>query len=136
PAQLSSYAPQLGRSLCQLGRHDEAEPLARLGRELGDEHDVLTQILWREVLALVLAHRGEHARAESFGREAVTIAPSPDTLNTHGAALCDLGEVLVDAGRPEEASEKLRMARSLYAQKKNVVMAEQVRMRLSELATS
>ena len=34
---LSTYAPMLGRSLCALGRHDEAEPLAQLGRELGDD---------------------------------------------------------------------------------------------------
>ena len=37
---LSTFAPLLGRSLCALGRHDEAEPLAQLGRELGDEQDV------------------------------------------------------------------------------------------------
>ncbi len=36
---LSTFAPMLGRSLCALGRHDEAEPLAQLGRELGDEQD-------------------------------------------------------------------------------------------------
>ena len=40
-AFLSTYAPLLGRSLCALGRHDEAEPLARLGRELGDEQDAI-----------------------------------------------------------------------------------------------
>ena len=33
--ELSTYAPALGHVLCTLGRHDEAEPLARLGRELG-----------------------------------------------------------------------------------------------------
>jgi hypothetical protein len=38
-ALLSTYAPLRGRSLCALGRHDEAEPLARLGRELGDEQE-------------------------------------------------------------------------------------------------
>ena len=41
---LSTYAPKLGRSLCELGRYDEAEPLAELGRELGDEGDYVTQM--------------------------------------------------------------------------------------------
>ena len=36
---LSTFAPMLGRELCVLGRYDEAEPLARLGRELGDPGD-------------------------------------------------------------------------------------------------
>src|SRR5688572_32276368 len=40
---LSTFAPWLGRILCILGRFDEAESRAELGRELGDEHDVLTQ---------------------------------------------------------------------------------------------
>ena len=50
---LSTYAPTLGRSLCALGRYDEAEPLAELGRELGDDDDSSTQMLWRQVQALV-----------------------------------------------------------------------------------
>ena len=61
---LSTSAPQLGRSLCALGRYDEAEPLAQLGRELGGEQDLATQMLWRQVQALIHAHRGEHAEAE------------------------------------------------------------------------
>ena len=39
PGAPMTYAPQLGRSLCVLGRYDEAEPLARLGRELGSDHE-------------------------------------------------------------------------------------------------
>ena len=34
---LSTAAPRLGRELCALGRHDEAEPLAQLGRETRPE---------------------------------------------------------------------------------------------------
>ena len=66
-ALLSTYAPKLGRSLCELGRYDEAEPLADLGRELGDERDYVTQMYWRQAKALVLAHRGEHGEAERLG---------------------------------------------------------------------
>ena len=51
-------APMLGRSLCMLGRYDEAEPLAQLGRELAAQHDVVAQTMWRQVQALVDAHYG------------------------------------------------------------------------------
>ena len=81
---ISRLAPKLGRSLCALGRYDEAEPLAQLGRELGDEQDVLTQMLWRQVQALVHAHRGEHARGRELAREAVTISERTDCAQLAG----------------------------------------------------
>ena len=48
-ANLSTFAAMHGRSLCAIGRYAEAEPLAQLGRELGDEQDIATQLLWRQV---------------------------------------------------------------------------------------
>ena len=116
-AWLSTYAPTLGRSLCALGRYDEAEPLAQLGRELGDEQDFATQMLWRQVQARVHAHRGEHAEAERLAREAVAIAERTDALNFQGDALCDLAEVLAAAGRTRRGRRSARAgARALRAQ--------------------
>lgn len=100
---LSTFAPALGRSLCMLGRYDEAEPLAHLGQELGDEQDAVTQMLWRQVQALVCSHRGQHKEAERLAREAVFIAEGTDALTWHGDALCDLSEVLTRAGRPQDS---------------------------------
>ena len=111
-ARLSTLAPQLGRSLCALGRYDEAEPLAQLGRELGDEQDIITQMLWRQVQARVHAHRGQHTDAERLAREAEAIAERTDALNSQGDALCDLAEVLAAAGRTEEAAQTLERALS------------------------
>ena len=130
---LSTYAPQLGRSLCALGRYDEAEPLAQLGRELGDEQDVVTQMLWRQVQALVHAYRGEHAEAERLAREAVTIAERTDGLNYQGDAFCDLAEVLAAAGRTDEAAEALEQALDRYERKKNLAMVAQVQPKLEAL---
>ena len=130
---LSTYAPQLGRSLCALGRYDEAEPLAQLGRELGGEQDVATQMLWRQVQALVHAHRGEHAEAERLAREAVAIAERTDALNFQGDALCDLAEVLAAAGRSDEAAAALEQALERYERKKNLAMIAQVHRRLDAL---
>jgi class 3 adenylate cyclase/tetratricopeptide (TPR) repeat protein len=132
-ADLSTCAPWLGRVFCVLKRHDEAEPLARVGRELGDERGVATQALWRQVQALVHASRGEHRPAETLAREAVAIAEGTDGLNLQGKALCDLAEVLAAAGRFDEAAEALEQALERYERKKNLAMVAQIRPRLEEL---
>jgi tetratricopeptide (TPR) repeat protein len=132
-AHLSTYAPLLGRSLCALGRHDEAEPLAQLGRELGGEQGIVTQMLWRQVQARVHAHRGEHAEAERLAREVEAIAERTDDLNRQGDALCDLAEVLAAAGRIDKAAETLEQALERYERKQNLAMAAQVRDRLAKL---
>jgi tetratricopeptide (TPR) repeat protein len=130
---LSTYAPMLGRSLCALGRHDEAEPLAQQGRTLGHEQDLATQALWRQVQARVLADRGQHADAETLAREAVAIIERTDGLNFQGDALCDLAEVLTAGGRSDEAAAALTQALDRYERKRNLAMARRVRARLADL---
>jgi class 3 adenylate cyclase/tetratricopeptide (TPR) repeat protein len=132
-SRLSSFAPKLGGELCALGRYDEAESLARLGRELGDEQDVMTQMLWRQVQARVDASRGDHGTAQTLAREAVTLVEKTDWLSWQGDALCDLGEVLAAAGRTDEAAVALEQALDRYERKKNLAMVAQVRPRLEEL---
>jgi class 3 adenylate cyclase/tetratricopeptide (TPR) repeat protein len=128
---LSSYAPLLGRSLCALGRHDEAEPLAQQGRQLGDQQDAWTQALWRQVQALVLAHRGQYAEAERLARQAVAFTDRTDSLNLQGDALDDLAAVLRLAGRSDEAKATLNQALKQYERKNNLAMAAQMRDRLA-----
>jgi tetratricopeptide (TPR) repeat protein len=132
-AYLSTSAPMLGRSLCALGRHDEAEAYAERGRELGAEDDFFTQMLWRQVKALVLAHRSEHVEAERLAREAVAIGERTDALNSQGDALCDLAEVLRTAGRLGEAADTLEQALRRYERKKNLAKVAQVRPKLDAL---
>ena len=129
---LSTYAPMRGRSLCKLGRHDEAEPLAQLGRELGDV-DPWTQGLWRQVQALVDSSRGHHARAEQLAREAVAFTERTDSLNMQGDALSDLADVLHAAGKDDEARAALSQALERYERKTNLAQAAQARERLVEL---
>jgi class 3 adenylate cyclase len=130
---LSTFAPLLGRELCALARFDEAETLARRGRELAEEGDVTSQALWRQVQALVHAHRGEYAEGVGLAREAVAITEQTDGLNIQGSALCDLAEVLHAAGRHEEATAALTDALERYERKRNLPMARQVRERLADL---
>jgi tetratricopeptide (TPR) repeat protein len=132
-ALLSTYAPTLGRTLCALGRYEEAEPLARRGRELGSDDDLVTQALWRQVQALVHADRGDHGEAERLAREAVVIAEGMDGLNFQGDALCDLAEVRRAEGRTREAADTLERALERYERKKNLAMVAQVRPKLEAL---
>jgi class 3 adenylate cyclase/tetratricopeptide (TPR) repeat protein len=126
---LSTFAPMLGRALVVLGRHDEAEPQAQVGRELGQEHDVSSQALWRQVQARVESHRGRHDDAEALAREAVAMIGQTDALNFQAAALADLAEVLHAAGRPDEAAEAFAAAVDRYERKQNLAAAEQTRSR-------
>jgi tetratricopeptide (TPR) repeat protein len=132
-AYLSTFLPELGRELVVLGRFDEAELLAQRGRQLGAEDDIATQALWRQVQARVLAHRGASDEAVTLAREAVAFSEQGDSLNQQGDALWDLAEVLVEAGRIDEAMAAFEEARARYARKKNLVMARQVDERLCAL---
>jgi class 3 adenylate cyclase/tetratricopeptide (TPR) repeat protein len=133
---LSTYAPLLGNSLCELGRYEEAEPLARLGRELGDERDIATECLWRQVQARVHAWRGEHDESEKLAREAVAIVERTDMPIAQGDVLTDLAEVLAAAGRTEEAIATLEEALSRYERKKCLAMVVQVEPKLHALRES
>jgi hypothetical protein len=132
-ATLSTYAPLLGRMLCALGRHDQAEPLAQRGLQLGDPDDIATQVNWRRVQALVHAHRSEHAEAERLAREAVAFAHRGDSPLWQGEALADLAEVLEAAGRPEEAIAAWREALDRYERKQIIPLARRTRERLEAL---
>lgn len=126
---LSSYAPKLARILSELGRLDEAEAWAERGRELGAEDDALTQFLWRQGKAKVLARRGESAEAVRLARAAVEIARATDMLNQQGDAYFDLGEVLALAGDAAGAAGAYEHALDCYERKGNLVMAERTRVR-------
>jgi DNA-binding SARP family transcriptional activator len=120
---LVGVAPALGSVLCSLGRHDEAEPLARLSREHAVPEDVIAQVLWRGVLARVLASRGQHGDAETLARQAVAMAARTECLNVHGGTLLALAEVLAAADRAREAAEAAESARAVFERKGNQVDA-------------
>jgi tetratricopeptide (TPR) repeat protein len=125
----------LARVLCELGRLDEAEEWAERGRELGASDDAVTQQLWRQAKAKLLARRGKLAEAARLAREAVAIALETDMLNDQGDAYADLGEVLALANDPG-APEALGRALDCYERKGNIVSAERTRTALQQLATA
>jgi class 3 adenylate cyclase/tetratricopeptide (TPR) repeat protein len=132
-AELSYYAPRLGRLLCNLGRYKEAEPLADKGRDLGDPDDAVTQLGWRRTKALVCSARGHHGDAEQLAREAIAWAERTDSLEQHGDAYSDLAEVLQAAGRRDEAATAWKEALDRYERKQIIPLARRVRERLHAL---
>jgi class 3 adenylate cyclase/tetratricopeptide (TPR) repeat protein len=130
---LASYAPRLGRLLCALGRHDEAEPLAQKGRELTDPDDVAAQASWRQTQALVYAARAQHAEAERLAREAVSWAKRSDSPVFQGDALNDLAQVLEAAGRRDEAIAAWQEALKRYDAKQIIPLARRVREQLAAI---
>jgi tetratricopeptide (TPR) repeat protein len=124
---LSTFAGWLGRELCLIGEYDEAARRAHMSRDAGAKDDLITQMLWRQVQAVVCAHRGEHAKAEPLARKAVELGAPTDWLTFQGDALSDLAEVLSAAGRTAEATEALEQALDRYERKKNLAMVAQMR---------
>ena len=122
----------LGRSLCALGRYDEAEPLAEQGRELGHEHDLLTQTLWRQVQALVSPTRAPCRRRTACPRGGRD--HRPDRLaQLPGRRALRPRRGLAAAGRGDEAADALEQALERYERKKNLAMVAQVKPTLDAL---
>ena len=131
--RLATYLPLLGRTLCLLGRFDEAEQLAKRAHAI-DEDDPMTQVYICQVLARVHAHRGEMAEAERLAQAAVAESERSDSLNLQAEALCDLGEVLAAAMRAPDAAAALEQALDRARRKKNLVLTRQIHERLAELS--
>ena len=130
---LSTAAGMLAQALYALDRFDEADAWAGRAAELGASDDALTQMLWRQARAKVLARRGQQAEAERLVREAVAIGEKTELLDAQGDTYADLAEVLSLAGRPKEAAAALGQALGCYQRKGNLVSTQRAQARLTEL---
>ena len=130
---LSTAAAELAQALYALDRLEEAEAWASRAAEAGSSDDAMTQMLWRQARAKVLARRGAHAEAERLAREAVAIGEETDLLNDQGDTHADLAEVLLLAGKTDEATAALEQALERYERKGNIVSAQRAQTRLAEL---
>ncbi len=133
---LQTYLGRLGRSLCMLGRFDEAEKAAKRAQTIEEAInavDVMPDFYCRQVLARVHAHRGELAEAERLAREAVAASEQDDSLDDQCHAYRDLAEVLVATGCTDDAVAALEQALDRCRRKKNLALAKQVVDRLAQL---
>jgi hypothetical protein len=119
----STIAGLLGRVLWDLKRPDEAARYARISRELADNDDVYSQVLWRTVEAKCLALTGTAEEALAFVQEAVAIVANTVDIELRADTLLDYAEVLRLIGRDNEQGPHLREALALYRQKGDVVLA-------------
>jgi tetratricopeptide (TPR) repeat protein len=120
---LSTAAAELARAVAAQGRLDEAERFAEVSLETSASDDAASRVPATSVLARARAARGEAAEAERLARWAVERAAATDDLVLQGDALSDLADVLLAAGRADEAAEALGEAAARYEQKGNVVSA-------------
>jgi tetratricopeptide (TPR) repeat protein len=132
---LSTWAAQLARALLALECDDEAEGWSIRSERLGADDDVVTQVLWRQTRARVLARRGEHDAARRLAAEAVELADSTDMLIQRGHALADLAEVLELGGDVVGAAAALERALAEYERKGVPPAVEQARARLAALGS-
>jgi class 3 adenylate cyclase/tetratricopeptide (TPR) repeat protein len=130
---LSTTAAFLAETLVEQGRDEEAEHHVLEAEGLAAADDLVTQALWRQVRARILARRGAFAEAEALALEAVRRAATSDYLGFRGNACRDLGRVLAAASKPSEAERAFAEAIHLYELKGDVVSARRARELVAEL---
>ncbi|HET9325073.1 MAG TPA: adenylate/guanylate cyclase domain-containing protein [Gaiellaceae bacterium] len=132
-AFLSTASATLAIAFSELDRLQEAEAWAARAAELGATDDTYTQMLWRRARAKALARSGVYDEAETLAREAVAIGERTEGLSDQGDAYSDLAEVVLLAGRADEAAAALEQALERYERKENLTMAGRTRDRLAAL---
>jgi predicted ATPase/DNA-binding SARP family transcriptional activator len=130
----STVALHLAESLYAQGRYEEAERLVEEAAATAIEDDLIDQVSLRIIGAKLRARRGEFDAAERQSQEAKEIAPSWDE-RLLGEVLVGRAEVLILAGKPDDAAEALSEAVRLYEERRAKPLAERARKQLEELAT-
>ena len=110
----STAAGRLAQALYALDRLEDADAWAGRAAELGSSDDAMTQMLWRQVRAKVLARHGEHVEGRALAREASDLCERTDMLDDKGDSYADLAEVLHLGKKPGEAVAALEQALARY----------------------
>ena len=131
----STVVGMLAGVLVDLGRLEDAAAAVDTARELADEDDTLSQILWRIAHARLLAEADKPDEAVAEAESAVALATDGDDIDLLGDVKSALGEVLWRAGRRDMAEPPFREALALYERKEDIASASRVRLRLATLAS-
>ena len=116
---LPDLAALLAEAVLKQGKERDAARFISVSASTAVADDVLPQTSWRAVKAKLMARRGDTQEAERLAREAIALSEDTDALNHRGDAATALGEVLRDAGRPEDAIKAFRQAAAHYGAKGN-----------------
>jgi tetratricopeptide (TPR) repeat protein len=128
---LAAAQGMLAEALYQLDRLDEAETLIGRAEKIGAA-DAWTAAVLRLVRAKLLARRGSSIEAERLARELTEFFDGRDVIERQGEAYAVLADVLLLAGKTEEAARALEEALHRYERKGSLVLAGRVRTRLEE----
>jgi tetratricopeptide (TPR) repeat protein len=125
--RLSTATAFLARAHYEQGSLDEAERYTTITENSASPDDVVSQTVWRQTRARILADRGKTREALKLAREAVALADETDYATLRGDALLALAEVLRAAGEEPEAGESAAEALRLYEAKGDIVSAARAR---------
>ena len=126
-ALLATTAAILAEATFAQERFADAGRFCAISERLAPAEDLWTQVIWRSVVAKVLARQGNLDDAEARAREAVELAARTDLVLRHANALLALADVLQVKDRQADAADCAHEALELYTQKGNVVSAAQAR---------
>ena len=116
------YADLLARA----GRPDEADRVLDEVDEITSPGDFLTESQAAVARALAASGRGDHDGAVELARQAVAIADAREYMTQRHDSWMELGEVLLAAGRVDEAREALAHARELAVQKGSTAVVDRI----------
>jgi class 3 adenylate cyclase/tetratricopeptide (TPR) repeat protein len=125
------YADALARA----GRADEADDVLREVDVIMSADDFVTVVQRASARAMIASSRGDHARAVDLAREATALADAQQYWVQRHDAWMELGEVLLAAGRTDEAREAFARSRELAEQKGSTAVVDRVDALLRAAAT-
>jgi tetratricopeptide (TPR) repeat protein len=112
----TTHAAALATYLARLGRLEEAERFAAIGRTAAED-DLTSQSIAGTAETIVLAAQGNLEGAEDRARAVVAMVADAEWPAAQGDARMELARVLRAAGRPSEAEQASREALALYERK-------------------
>jgi ATP/maltotriose-dependent transcriptional regulator MalT len=99
----STIAAELADALLDVGRVDEAEAMCAVAAEAGAEDDVVTQVLVGLVRGRLAARHGRMDEALATVADALALADRSEYYDLRAPSLLLFAQLLLDAGRLEEA---------------------------------
>ena len=133
---MSTAATNLAWALAQLGRLEEAEGFAQIGRQTAAEDDVASHSEADAAWGLVLAGKGDLDDAIDMARRSISVAASSDMYLILGELHLNLARILAKGGQADEAVEATREALSFFNRKEVVPAIARTEAFLAELGAA
>lgn len=117
--RLATLAPTTAQTLLAVGRFDEVEHYAFLGRSVASPEDLDAQGRWRIAMAGLRSHQDRHEEAVALAREAVAVFVKSEMMVSLAQAQMSLASTLRAAGDEPAAVAAAREAQRLASAKQD-----------------